>query len=171
MLKTIKVEDMIPDVALKYVPYSKDEDLKACPIPIPYNLHEQLRGKKAVIFAIPGAFTPTCSEKHVPEYLAKYEELKAKGVDVVICTAINDGFVMNAFAKVSGTTDKILMASEGGSGFYEKLGLTQDLTRAGLGIRSQRFALLVDDLVVKYVGVEDGPGVSVSGVDAILSKL
>ncbi|KAF7723839.1 hypothetical protein EC973_001564 [Apophysomyces ossiformis] len=168
---SVKVGDKIPDVELKYVPYDKDEDLKACPRPIPYKLHEQLKGKKAIIFAIPGAFTPTCSEQHVPDYLAKYDELKAKGVDVIICTAINDGFVMNAFAKVSGTTDKIIMASEGGSGFYEKLGLTQDLTKAGMGIRSRRFALLVDDLVVKYVGVEDGPGLSVSGASAVLSKL
>lgn len=129
-----------------------------------------MKGKKAVIFAIPGAFTPTCSEKHVPEFLSRYDELKAAGVDVVICTAINDGFVMHAFGRHLDVKDKIIMASEGGSGFFEQLGLTRDLTAAGMGIRSKRFALIVDDLQVTYVGVDES-GVDKSGVSSILENL
>jgi alkyl hydroperoxide reductase 1 len=129
-----------------------------------------LKGKKAVIFAIPGAFTPTCSEQHVPAFLAKYDELKKAGVDVIICTAVNDGFVMDAFGQHLKVQDKILMASDGGSGFFEKLGLTLDLTKAGMGVRSQRFALIVDDLKVTYVGVDES-GVDKSGPAGVLKNL
>ncbi|KAI9476540.1 MAG: Redoxin [Benjaminiella poitrasii] len=167
---TISVGDSLPEVNLTYVPYEPNRDPMACPIPIKYNLQKELKGKKAVIFAIPGAFTPLCSEQHVPAFLQKYDELKNKSVDVVICTAANDGFVMYAFGQHMDVKDKIIMASEGGSGFFEKLGLTLDLTAMGLGIRSQRFALIVDDLKVTYVGV-DPSGLDHSGPDAVLKNL
>ncbi|ORX46097.1 Redoxin [Hesseltinella vesiculosa] len=168
---TVQVGDTIPDVSLTYVPYNPDESLQACPVPIPYNLHKELKGKKAVIVAVPGAFTPTCSLQHIPGFVEKADELKKKGVDVILGTAVNDGFVMNAWAKTLGTKDKVILASEGGSGFYEKLGLTQDLTARGMGIRSKRFALIVDDLKVTYVGVETTPDLTVSGVDDVLAAL
>lgn len=155
---------------MTYVPYDPKRDPNICSRPLPYDLAKELKGKKAVIFAIPGAFTPTCSETHVPQFLAKYDELKSKGIDVIICTAINDGFVMDYFGQHMGVKDKIIMASEGGSGFFEHLGLTLDLTKAGMGIRSSRFAILVDDLKVKYVGVDES-GVEKSGPDAILAAL
>ncbi|KAL0089223.1 thioredoxin-like protein [Phycomyces blakesleeanus] len=168
---TVQVGDKLPDLSLSYVPFDPKEDLQACPRPIPFKLHEELKGKKAVIFAIPGAFTPTCSEQHVPEFLAKYDELKKHGIDKVICVSGNDGFVMNAFAKVSGSNGKVLMVSASDSGFFEALDLTIGEPKLGSLLRPKRFALLVDDLVVKYVGVENGPGIEASGPASILSRL
>lgn len=168
---TIQVGDTIPDGTLHYVPYDSSENITACTRPIPYKIHEKLKGKKAVIFAIPGPFTPTCSESHVPGFLSAYDQFKAKGVDEIICLSVIDGFVMNAFAKAYQTGEKIIMAGDGSAFFTEALGLTQDLTKMGMGIRSKRFAILVDDLKVKYVGVEDAPGVSSSGAEAVLAKL
>ncbi|CAO3656743.1 unnamed protein product [Mucor hiemalis] len=166
---TIAAGDALPQDTLTYVPYDANRDPKTCAIPIPFNLAKELKGKKAIIFAIPGAFTPTCSEQHVPEYLAKYDELKKK-VDLIICVAANDGFVMDAFGQHLNVKDKIIMASEGGSGFFEHLGLTLDLTAKGMGVRSKRFALVVDDLKVKYVGVDDA-GVDKSGPAGVLTAL
>ncbi|KAH8553693.1 Redoxin [Umbelopsis sp. PMI_123] len=167
----IKVGDIIPDVPLSYVPFDPKEDLKACTRPIPFKIHEQLKGKKAVIFAIPGPFTPTCSEQHVPGFIENYDKLKSKGVNYIICVSVIDGFVMNAFAKVVGSTDKVIMAGDGSAAFTSALGLTQDLTKNGMGIRSKRFAIVVNDLVVEYVGVESAPGTTVSGAEAVLAKL
>ncbi|KAI8985801.1 Redoxin [Pilobolus umbonatus] len=168
---TIQVGDTIPNETLYYVPYDDKEDITACTRPIPYKIHEKLKGKKAVIFAIPGPFTPTCSESHVPGYLDAYDQLKAKGVDEIICISVVDGFVMNAFAKAYHSGNKVIMAGDGSALFSNALGLTQDLTKAGMGIRSKRFAIIVDDLIVKYVGVETGPGVAASGAEAVLAKL
>ncbi|KAI9250611.1 Redoxin [Sporodiniella umbellata] len=168
---SIKVGDLIPDATLHYVPFDPKESITACPRPIPFKIHEQLKGKKVVVFAIPGPFTPTCSENHVPGFLDAHDSLKSKGVSQVVCISTVDGFVMNAFAKAYKAGDKVIMAGDGNGAFSKALGLTQDLTKAGMGIRSKRFAIIVDDLVVKYVGVEDAPGVTASGADAILAKL
>ncbi|KAI8362642.1 Redoxin [Blakeslea trispora] len=167
---TISVGDSLPQCTLTYVPYDPNLDPTACPAPVPYNLGKELKGKKAVIFAIPGAFTPTCSEQHAPAFLEKYDELKKAGVDVIICTAANDGFVMGAFGRHLGVKDKIIMASEGGSDFFQQLGLTLDLSSRGMGIRSKRFALVVDDLKITYVGVDE-QGLDKSGPDAVLKSL
>ncbi|CAO3594640.1 unnamed protein product [Absidia cylindrospora] len=161
----IKVE-----ATLTYVPYDANETSDACPVPISYDLHKELKGKKAVIVAVPGAFTPTCSQAHIPGFIKYADDLKAKGVDVILGTAANDGFVMHGWAKALNTKDKIVLASEGGSGLYEKLGLTLDLTAKGMGIRSQRFALVVNDLTVEYVGV-DPSGLDNSGAEAVLKAL
>lgn len=118
-----------------------------------------------------GPFTPTCSEQHVPGFLQAADALRAKGVSDIICMSVADGFVMNAFGKVSGAKDKIIMAGDGSATFTKALGLDQDLTQNGMGVRSKRFAIIVDDLVVKYVGVEEGRGLSASGADAVLAKL
>ncbi|KAI9486956.1 MAG: Redoxin [Benjaminiella poitrasii] len=168
---TVKVGDVIPDGTLQYVPYDPKEALTACPRPIQLNIHEKLKGKKAIIFAIPGPFTPTCSENHVPGFLSAYDALKAKGVQDVICISVVDGFIMNAFAKAYNAGDKVIMAGDGSAIFSSALGLTQDLTKMGMGIRSKRFAIVVDDLVVKYVGIEQAPGVTSSGAEAVLAKL
>ncbi|ORX44034.1 Redoxin [Hesseltinella vesiculosa] len=167
----IQQGDIIPDGTLQYVPYTPNEDLKACPLPQPFKIHENLKGKRAVIFAIPGPFTPACSETHVPGFLHSYDALRAKGVDTVICLSVTDGFVMNAFGKVSGVKDKILMAGDGSAIFTKALGLDQDLTKNNMGIRSKRFAIVIDDLKVSYVGVEQVRGVTVSGAEAVLAKL
>ncbi|KAG2174558.1 hypothetical protein INT44_006821 [Umbelopsis vinacea] len=167
----IKVGDIIPDVPLSYVPYDPKEELKACTRPISFKIHEQLKGKKAVIFAIPGPFTPTCSEQHVPGFIENADKLKSKGINYIICVSCVDGFIMNAFGKVIGSTDKVIMAGDGSAAFCNALGLTQDLTKGGMGIRSKRFAIVVNDLVVEYVGVEPAPGTTVSGAEAVLAKL
>ncbi|KAI8638312.1 Redoxin [Parasitella parasitica] len=166
---TISVGDSLPQVSLDYVPYDAARDPMACPRPIKYNLAKELKDKKAVIFAIPGAFTPTCSETHVPKFLEKYDQLKKAGVDVIICTAANDGFVMHAFGQHLKVQDKIIMASDGDSGFFQQLGLTMDSNANGL-VRSKRFALVVDNLNVTYVGVDE-KGVDKSGPDAVLQSL
>ncbi|KAI8081308.1 Redoxin [Halteromyces radiatus] len=167
----IQVGDIIPDGTLQYVPYTPNEDLKACPLPQPYKIHQQLKGKKVVLFAIPGPFTPACSNTHVPGYINSIDALQAKGVSDVICLSVTDGFVMNAFGKISGVKDKMIMAGDGSAEFSKALGLDQDLTKNGMGIRSKRFAIVVDDLVVKYIGVEPARGVTVSGAEAVLAKL
>ncbi|SAM05121.1 hypothetical protein [Absidia glauca] len=167
----IQVGDIIPDGTLQHVPYTPNEDIMACPIPQPFKIHEQLKGKKAVLFAIPGPFTPACSNTHVPGFVNSRQALQAKGIDQVICLSVTDGFVMNAFGKASQVQDKIIMAGDGSAEFSKALGLDQDLTKNGMGIRSKRFAVVVDDLVVKYVGVETARGVSVSGAEAVLAKL
>jgi peroxiredoxin len=104
----------------------------------------------------------TCSEEHVPGFIEKADELKAKGVSHIICVSVVDGFVMNAFGKVAGSKDKVIMAGDGSAKFCSAL---------GMGVRSKRFAIVVDDLVVKYVGVEPAPGTTVSGAEAVLAKL
>jgi alkyl hydroperoxide reductase 1 len=139
--------------------------------PQPYKIHEQLKGKKAVIFGIPGPFTPGCSNTHVPGFLTSYDALQAKGINQVVCLSVTDGFVMNAFGKVSDTKDKIIMAGDGSAEYCKILGLDQDLSNNGMGIRSKRFAIVVDDLVIKYIGVEQQRGVTVSGAEAVLAKL
>ncbi|KAJ8655756.1 hypothetical protein O0I10_008642 [Lichtheimia ornata] len=167
----VQVGETIPDATIQYVPYDANEALEACTRPSPYNIHDKLKGKKAVIFAIPGPFTPTCTESHVPGFLQKADELRAKGVDEIICLSVIDGFVMNAFGKMLGTKDKIIMAGDGNATFSTALGLTQDCSKGGLGTRSKRFAIVVDDLKVKYVGVEDAPGLTVSSVESVLAQL
>ncbi|KAI8328363.1 Redoxin [Chlamydoabsidia padenii] len=165
----IQAGDIIPNGTLQHVPYTPNEDIMACPIPQPYKIHDQLKGKKAVIFAIPGPFTPACSNTHVPGFLTSRQALQAKGIDQVICLSVTDGFVMNAFGKASHVQDKMIMAGDGSADFVKALGLDQQLP--GMGIRSKRFAVVVDDLVVKYVGVETARGVTVSGAEAVLAKL
>jgi alkyl hydroperoxide reductase 1 len=130
------------------------------------------KGKRVVLFAVPGAFTPTCSENHLPGYLSKYGELKSHKVDLVVCIATNDIFVMSAWAKAANVTDKVVMASDGNGEFVSAMGLSFDLTVAKMGaMRSKRFAMVIEDLKVTYLGVENAPGVTVSGVDAVLAKL
>lgn len=118
-----------------------------------------------------GPFTPACSENHVPGFLRAADSLHAKGVNEIVCMSLIDGFVMNAFGKVSGNKGKIIMAGDGNGTFTKALGLTMDATKGGLGIRSKRFAMVVDDLKITYIGVEPAPGVTVSSADAVLAKL
>ncbi|KAG2227860.1 hypothetical protein INT45_002098 [Circinella minor] len=168
---TVKVGDEIPNGDLAYVPYSETEELNACTIPQPFKVHDQLKNKKVVIFAIPGAFTPTCTETHLPGFVKNYDALKAKGIDKVICVSVNDGFVMNAFGKVTGVKDKIIMVGDGSGAFTQALGLPLDLTARGLGVRSKRYAMIVDNLVIKYLGVEEGSDVKDSSAEAVLAQL
>ena len=128
-------------------------------------------GKKVVIFSVPGAFTPTCSAKHLPGYVEHAAALRAKGVDTVACMAVNDVFVMDAWGKDRGVGDKVLMLADGNGDYASALGLEMDGTGFGMGMRGQRFAIVVDDGVASHVAVE-GPGeFEVSKAEAILDAL
>ena len=128
-------------------------------------------GKKVVLFAVPGAFTPTCSAKHLPGYLQNIDALKDKGVDTVACLAVNDPFVMGAWAKDQDVGDRILMLADGSAAFTKSLGLELDLIARGLGIRSQRFAMVVEDGKVTSLNVEPPGGFEVSKAETVLGAL
>jgi peroxiredoxin (alkyl hydroperoxide reductase subunit C) len=126
---------------------------------------------KVVMFAVPGAFTPTCSAKHLPGFVEHLDALKAKGVDKVICMAVNDPFVMGAWAKDQKVGDGIVMLADGSAAFTKALGLELDLVARGLGVRSQRFALVTEGGVVTHLAVEDAGGFDVSRAEAVLEAL
>jgi peroxiredoxin len=133
---------------------------------------ELCAGKKVVLFAVPGAFTPTCSARHLPSFLEHLDALKAKGVATVACVAVNDAFVLDAWAKSQDAAGKVLMLSDGNATFTKAIGMDFDGSGFGLGVRSKRYAMLVDDGVVKLANVEASPGVmEVSGADKILAAL
>lgn len=139
--------------------------------PEPKQASELLKGKKAVLFGVPGAFTPTCSSEHLPGFKNKIKELQDKGVDLVACTSVNDAFVMRAWAKDQGVSDEVLMLADGNGDLAAALGLLADKSSDGLGSRSQRFALICDDLNIKYVGVDEKGNMDKSGPDAVLQQL
>jgi peroxiredoxin len=139
--------------------------------PKPRTSDEIFAGKKVVIFGVPGAFTPTCHKNHLPGFAAKAAEIKAKGVDTIAVTAVNDVFVMDAWAKDTGAKDSIEFLADGSGNFAKAIGLTVDLTERGLGLRSRRYAMIVDNGVVKSVDVEEAAGVEVSGAEPRLAKL
>lgn len=145
---TIKVGDKIPDA--NFVVMTSEG-------PAAKSTAEVFSGKKVALFAIPGAYTPTCRQEHVPGFVARVDELKAKGIDTIACTAVNDPFVMAQFAKDTGAEGKIEMLSDGNAEFVKKVGLDFDGSGFGLGTRSKRYAMLVDDGVVKVLNVEDIP--------------
>ena len=128
--------------------------------------------RKVVLFSVPGAFTPTCSVKHLPGFVTKADDIKAKGVDEIVCIAVNDAFVMGAWAKDQGTGDKVMMLADGSAAFTKSIDLVLDLTERGMGVRSHRYAMVVEDGVVKSLDVESNPGgLEVSSAEAVLAKL
>ena len=128
-------------------------------------------GKKVVAFALPGAFTPTCSAKHVPGFVAEADKFKAKGVDTIACISVNDAFVMGAWGKDQHTAGKVRMIGDGSADWTRAVGLPLDLSARGLGVRSQRYSALVVDGVVKALNVEPTPGVDVSRAEVLLDQL
>jgi len=126
---------------------------------------------RVVVFGLPGAFTPTCTDFHLPGFVMRAEEMKAKGVDVIACVSVNDAWVMDAWGSYRRVGDKVLMLADGNGEFTRALGLDEDLSASGLGVRSQRYAAVLDDGVVTYLGIEPGPGLSVSGAEAVLEAL
>lgn len=132
---------------------------------------EIFHGKKVVLFAVPGAFTPTCSAKHLPGFVEHAEALKAKGIDSIVCMAVNDAFVMGAWAKSQNIGPEITMLSDGSAQFTKALGLELDLVSRGLGVRSQRFALVADDMKVTHLAVEKPGDFEVSKAEAVLAAL
>lgn len=128
-------------------------------------------GRRVVLFAVPGAFTPTCSMNHLPGFLAAIDNIKARGVDTVACVSVNDVHVMDAWGKASGADGKIMMLADGNGEFTRAVGLEKNLSAGGMGMRSSRYSMLVEDGVVKTLNVEDKPGVNVSGADTILVQI
>jgi len=165
---TIKVGDRLP--AGKLSEFIEVETAGCTIGPNEFNIEDLTRGRKVAIFGLPGAFTPTCSAKHVPSYLANLDALKAKGVAEVICMSVNDAFVMGAWAREQKSVGKLRMMGDGSAAYTKALGLELDLTARGMGVRCQRFSMLVDDGVVKTLNIE-GPGkFEVSGGDTMLQQ-
>jgi glutaredoxin/glutathione-dependent peroxiredoxin len=159
---TIAVGDKIPDVRLM-VPGPDG--------PTPVQSGELLGSGKVVLFAVPGAFTPTCSDYHLPSYLLRNDELAAKGVDSVVCVSVNDPFVMGAWGDQHEVGDRVVMLADGNGEFTKAVGLEMDGSGFGLGSRSQRYAMVIEDGRVTGLYVEPGPGLSVSAADAVLAEL
>jgi peroxiredoxin len=145
---TIKVGDKLPDASFTVMTADG---------PAPKTTAEVFSGKKVALFAIPGAYTPTCQQQHVPGFVARVDELKGKGIDTIACTAVNDVFVLTQFAKDTGAEGKIVMLADGNAEFVKKIGLDFDGSGFDLGMRSKRYAMLVEDGVVKVLNVEDAP--------------
>jgi len=140
--------------------------------PKPKTTDEMFKGKKVVLFAVPGAFTPTCHKNHLPGFLQNAGAIKAKGVDAIAVTGVNDVFVMDAWKKATGAEGKIEFLADGSGEFAKALGLTADLIARGLGVRSQRYSMLVEDGVVKSLNLEDSPGkAEVSSAETLLKQL
>ena len=139
--------------------------------PKPVTTEELTKGKTVALFAVPGAFTPTCSAKHVPGYKAHAADLKAKGVDTIACVSVNDVFVMNAWGKDQGVGEDIVMLADGNGAFTKAVGLELDASRFGMGPRSQRYSMVVKDGIVKELNVEEGGEFRVSAADYMLAQL
>ena len=160
---TIQVGDRLPAVNLKQL---TADGIKDVPIT------ELTSGKKVVLFAVPGAFTPTCSEKHLPGFIDQADAIRGKGVDAILCVAVNDPFVVSAWEKARNVGGKVIMLSDGNAELTRAIGLDFDGSAVGLGTRSKRYAMVVDDGVVKALMVEDAPGqAEKSSASAILAAL
>ena len=159
---TIKVGDKLPSLALTT---ATAEGPKAI------DTAEFFAGKKVVLLALPGAFTPTCSAKHLPGFLTHYDALKAKGVDAILCLSVNDVFVMDAWRKDQKADDKVTLVADGSAVFTNAVGLSLDLTAKGLGTRSDRYAMIVENGVVKWLAVEAPGAFEASTAEAVLAAL
>jgi peroxiredoxin (alkyl hydroperoxide reductase subunit C) len=159
---TIKVGDTIPSMKLMQGTAEGPKEIST---------DEIFKGKKVVMFAVPGAFTPTCSAKHLPGFVQNAAAIKAKGVDTVVCLAVNDAFVMAAWAKDQGVDGNIIMLADGAGQFTKALGLELDLMGRGMGVRAQRFALVAQDGKVTHLAVEPPGGFDVSKAESILAGL
>lgn len=159
---TLKVGDRIPDVTLMHM----GEDG-----PTPISTEAIFSGKRVVLFALPGAFTPVCSARHLPGFLTHAEAIRSKGVDSIVCLAVNDAFVMDAWAKAHNVGETILMAADGNGDFTGAVGMEEDRRDRGMGIRSLRYAMVVEDGVVKCISVEQPGRCEVSAAESVLETL
>ncbi|MCE2491878.1 MAG: peroxiredoxin [Alphaproteobacteria bacterium] len=158
----VHVGDSIPDVTLAVMGESGPEQVST---------GDLFSGKKVVAFALPGAFTPTCSAQHLPGFVDSADAIKAKGVDSIICLSVNDVFVMDAWGKDQNVSDKVAMVADGSGVLAKALGLELDLTERGLGVRSRRYSMVVDDGVVSVLNLEEGGAYEVSSAEKILENL
>jgi len=159
---SIKVGDKIPSATLMQM---KDGG------PKPVKTDDLFAGKKVVVFALPGAFTPTCSAKHLPGFVQNADAIKAKGIDAIACVSVNDAFVMGAWGEQQKVGDKVMMLADGNGDFTRALGLELDGSRFGMGKRSQRFAMIIDNGVVKELNVEEPGAFAVSSAEHVLKQL
>jgi glutaredoxin/glutathione-dependent peroxiredoxin len=166
---TIKVGDKLPEGTVQEF---IEVEGNGCTVgPNTFKIQDMAKGKKVAIFGLPGAFTPTCSAKHVPGYLNNYSQLKAKGVDEIWCFAVNDPFVMGAWSRDQKAGGKIRFLADGSAEYTKKLGLELDLNGRGMGMRCQRFSMIVDDGVVKKINVEAPGKFEVSNAETMLGQL
>ena len=166
---SIKVGDRLPEGSLTEF---YEQEAPGCSVgPNNFHVADLVKGKKVVIFGLPGAFTPTCSAKHVPSYVAAHDRLQAKGVDEIWCLSVNDAFVMSAWAKDQNVPEGLHMLADGNGAFTRALGLELDATPFGMGLRSKRFALYAEDGVVKQLHVEAPGEFRVSAADYVLEHL
>jgi len=159
---TVKVGDKVPSAKLKQMSAEGPKDIST---------DELFGGKKVALFALPGAFTPTCSAKHLPGFIEKAEELKKKGVEAIACVSVNDAFVMDAWGKAQGAGAKVMMLADGNGDFTRAMGLEMDGTAHGMGKRSQRYSMIVDKGVIKQLNVEQPRAFEVSSADYMLKQL
>ena len=159
---TIQVGDKVPSATLKYLSPEGPKEITT---------DELFQGKKVALFAVPGAFTPACSQRHLPGFVERAADLKGKGVDQIACVSVNDAFVMGAWGTAQNVGDKVLMLADGSGDFTRAVGLELDLTKGGLGKRSQRYSMLVDNGVVKQLNIEKAGQFEVSSADAMLKGL
>ena len=159
---TIKVGDKLPSVTLTQATADG---------PKPVQAEDFFKGKKVALFAVPGAFTPTCSAKHLPGFVNHAEAIKGKGVDQIVCLSVNDAFVMDAWGKAQNVGDKVLMLADGNADFSKAAGLTMDGTNYGMGTRACRYAMVVDNGTVKALNVEAPGAFEVSSADSIIKTL
>ena len=159
---TIKVGDKLPDATFTTMTAEG---------PRPMTTAEVFGGKKVALFAVPGAFTPTCSAKHLPGFVNNFDSLKQKGIDRIVCVSVNDVFVMSAWAKDQKVGDKVLLLADGNGVFAKALGLELDAKGFGMGTRSQRYSMIVDNGVVKQLNVEAGGEFKVSAAEHMLGQL
>ena len=159
---TIKVGDKIPQATLMQMKEGG---------PKPVTTSELFDGKNVVLFALPGAFTPTCSAKHLPGFIQNAAAIKGKGVDTIACLSVNDAFVMGAWGEQQGSGDKVVMLADGNGDFTKQLGLEMDASKFGMGTRSKRYAMVVDNGVVKALNVEEPGAFSVSSAEHVLQQL
>jgi peroxiredoxin len=166
----IKTGDRLPEGRLTEA--TEFDPSTGCPMnPRDLQVQDLVKGKKIAIFGLPGAYTPTCSAKHVPGYVANFDALKKKGIDEIWCISVNDAFVMASWGRDEKAGGKIRMMADGNGDYTRKLGLELDLTARNMGVRSQRYSMLVDDGVVKQLSVEAPGKFEVSGAEALLAKL
>ena len=158
---TIKVGDQIPSMKLMMATQEGPKETTT---------DDVFKGKKVVLFAVPGAFTPTCSVKHLPSFVQNADALKAKGVDTIACIAVNDAWVMDAWSKDQGADGKVLMLADGSGDFTKAMDLVMDGSGFGLGMRSKRYAAVLDDGVIQSLDIDDS-GVSASACEAVLAKI
>ncbi|HEV2533678.1 peroxiredoxin [Phenylobacterium sp.] len=159
---TIKVGDKLPNVTLTQATAEG---------PKPVTAEAFFAGKRVALFALPGAFTPTCSAKHLPGFKQLAQDIKGKGVDVIACLSVNDAFVMRAWAEDQAVGEDIVMLADGGADFTKAVGLDFDASRFGMGLRSQRYSMIVDDGVVKELNVEQGGEFRVSSAEYMMAQL